>query len=252
MMLGGFFLFSMATLFPGNPILVFLIPVVLGFGVGWFVYWLAIRTLAGQPVFVTIIVTICLGMIIEGIVYLAWGARILYPLGTLGLSNTPHFLPGGLRFSTFEIASITGAFIYIGGLFLFYRFSSIGKQMRAASEDPMLASYRGISISMVLGVSWGIATLGAMLGGVFHATNINLQTGMSFIGLKAFPAAMVGGMDSLIGVIPGAIIMGTVEVLAAIYGSPLIANVAPMGVLLVVLIIWPWGFFGTKEEIERV
>ncbi|MBW1944875.1 MAG: branched-chain amino acid ABC transporter permease, partial [Deltaproteobacteria bacterium] len=79
-----------------------------------------------------------------------------------------------------------------------------------------------------------------------------LDPGMFIIGLKAFPVVLVGGLDSLVGVIPGAFAVALAEVIAIHYISPQASEVAPFAVLLVMLLIRPWGLFGTKEELERV
>ena len=75
---------------------------------------------------------------------------------------------------------------------------------------------------------------------------------LGFVALKALPVALLGGMDSIIGVIPGALIIAAVEVAAMQYVDPLVSSVMPMIVLLLVVIVYPWGLFGTREEIERV
>ncbi len=75
---------------------------------------------------------------------------------------------------------------------------------------------------------------------------------MAIIGLKAFPAALVGGLDSLAGALVGSLIIGAAEVLSIQYIDPLLSDVAPFAVLIVMLIVRPWGLFGTREELDRV
>ena len=87
---------------------------------------------------------------------------------------------------------------------------------------------------------------------MIQACDSGLDPSMFVIGLKAFPVVLVGGLDSLAGVIPGAFVVALAEVLAINYISPQASEVAPFAVLLCMLLIRPWGLLGTKEELERV
>jgi branched-chain amino acid transport system permease protein len=75
---------------------------------------------------------------------------------------------------------------------------------------------------------------------------------MALIGLKAFPAALVGGLDSLVGALLGGLIIAAAEVLLIYYVDPLLSDVVPFLVLLAMLIVRPWGLLGTREELDRV
>jgi len=72
------------------------------------------------------------------------------------------------------------------------------------------------------------------------------------IGLKAFPAALVGGLDSLLGALLGSLVIAAAEVLMVHYVDPLLSDVVPFGILLAMLIVRPWGLFGSREELDRV
>ena len=84
------------------------------------------------------------------------------------------------------------------------------------------------------------------------ALDSGLTSSMPIIGLKAFPAALVGGLDSLAGALIGAVIVAGAEVLLIYYVDPLLADVVPFLVLIAMLIVRPWGLFGTREELDRV
>jgi branched-chain amino acid transport system permease protein len=84
------------------------------------------------------------------------------------------------------------------------------------------------------------------------ALDSGLEQTMVVIGLKAFPAALVGGLDSLVGAIAGALIVAAAEVLLIHYVNPLLADVVPFLVLIAMLMVRPWGLFGTREELDRV
>ena len=87
---------------------------------------------------------------------------------------------------------------------------------------------------------------------MIQACDSGLEPEMFVIGLKAIPVVMVGGLDSLGGVILGAFVVAASEILAINYISPQASEVAPFAVLIGMLLIRPWGLFGTKEELERV
>jgi branched-chain amino acid transport system permease protein len=104
----------------------------------------------------------------------------------------------------------------------------------------------------VFAFAWGISTFTASTAGMLVAMDKGLDSTMVMIGLKAFPAALVGGLDSLFGAILGALIIAVIEVLLIQYVDPLLSDVVPFLVLIVMLSIRPWGFFGTREQLDRV
>jgi branched-chain amino acid transport system permease protein len=124
--------------------------------------------------------------------------------------------------------------------------------MRAAGERALLASQRGIDFHGVFALSWALAAFAGGLAGIIYSSNVRLEPSLDVLGLRAFAVALVGGLDSLAGVIPAAILVAAVEVLSIRYGNPLFSDVSPFLCLLVMLLVRPWGLFGTKEELERV
>jgi len=116
----------------------------------------------------------------------------------------------------------------------------------------LLAAQRGISLHAVYALTWSLATFTGALAGILMSLDSGLDATMVVIGLKAFPAALVGGLDSLVGALLGALIIATAEVLMIHYVDPLLSDVVPFFVLIAMLIVRPWGLFGTKEELDRV
>src|SRR5204863_2070058 len=98
----------------------------------------------------------------------------------------------------------------------------------------------------------GPSTLTGSLAGMLMALDSGLDATMTIIGLKAFPAALVGGLDSLIGALAGSLIVAAAEVLLIHYVDPLLSEVVPFLVLIAMLIVRPWGLLGTREELDRV
>jgi branched-chain amino acid transport system permease protein len=137
-------------------------------------------------------------------------------------------------------------------LFAFLRLSPLGIQMRAAGQRALLAAQRGIDFHAVFALSWALAAFAGGLAGIVYSSNVRLEPSLDVLGLRAFAVALVGGLDSLAGVIPAAILVAAVEVVSVRYGNPLLSDVAPFLCLLAMLLVRPWGLFGTKEELERV
>ena len=135
---------------------------------------------------------------------------------------------------------------------MFLRRTRWGIRMRAVGQNPLLAAQRGIGLHGIYALAWSLATFTGGLVGMLIASDSALDQGMVVIGLKAFPAALVGGLDSLLGTLLGALIVATAEVLLIHYVNPLLADVVPFLVLLATLIVRPWGLRGTREELDRV
>jgi len=125
-------------------------------------------------------------------------------------------------------------------------------RMRAAGQNPLLAAQRGINLHVIYALAWGLSTLTGALAGMLIALDSGLTGTMVIIGLKAFPAALVGGLDSLAGALFGALIVAAAEVLLIHYVDPLLSDVVPFLVLIAMLVVRPWGLFGTREELDRV
>ena len=252
MMLGGYAFFTLVSATPGQPIVAVPAALFVSFLVGVAVYFVVMRPMAGHPLFSAVLVTVSLGILLRGLVILGWTADIKYPLAVAGYQNTPRRLPGGAVLSDVDLLSILTAGALLLGLWLFFTKSRLGIQMRATAENPRLAAQRGINIHLVFAVSRGISTFAAGLAGVLYASSVRLDPEIGVIGLKAFPVALVGGLDSLPGVLPAGLAIALLETLAIKYVSPLLSEVVPFLVLLLMLCVRPWGLLGTREEIERV
>jgi len=252
MMIGAYMLFTTASLFGGHPVVALVTALALGLAVGLVVYGMLMRHMTGESVFAAVLVTIALGILLRGVMVLVWTGRLRYPLEDLGWRNPPLPLGGGAVISGAALATILiMAAVYLG-LFVFFRFSRWGIRMRAAGEDARLAAQRGIRLHGVYAFAWGMATFTAGIAGMLLSLDSGIDEAMVIIGLKAFPAALVGGLDSLLGALIGSLIVAAAEVLAIHYIDPLVSDVVPFLVLLLMLMFRPWGLFGTKEELERV
>jgi branched-chain amino acid transport system permease protein len=139
---------------------------------------------------------------------------------------------------------------------LFFKYSRMGLAMRATAFDQQVAQSMGISIKHVFAMSWAISAMVSALAGVVTGMVSGVSSGLSVIGIKVFPAVIVGGLDSIIGAVVGGLIIGVLENLAEFTDSQFLHwgnmfTIAPFYVLIVILMIKPYGLFGT-ETIERV
>ena len=251
MMLGAYLLLATASLFSGHAAMALGAAVVLSLVVGLLVYVFLMRKMTGEMVLAAILTTVALGILIRGLVVLLWSAQQQYPAQALGVPN-PSLVIGSARISLWSaVLVLTNAAVY-GGLFAFLRFGRWGIRMRAAGQNPLLAAQRGIKLHSVYALAWSLSTLTGALAGILMALDFGLTTSLPVIGLKAFPAALVGGLDSLAGALVGALIIAAAEVLLIYYVDPLLSDVVPFLVLIAMLIVRPWGLFGTREELDRV
>ena len=250
--LGGYLLFAVTAAVGGAPALSIPLAAALAALAGFVIYRLLMRPMAGHPIFAAVLVTVTLGILLRAAIVLVFTDRIRYPLPMLGLSNPPRHLPGGAVVSTFDLLTVATAAALFLGLFLFLHLSPLGIQMRAAGEKALLASQRGIDFHLLFALSWALAAFSGGLAGILYANNVRLEPSLDVLGLKAFAVALVGGLDSLAGVIPAALLVAAVEVLTVRYGNPLLSDVSPFLCLLAMLLVRPWGLFGTREELERV
>ena len=252
MMLGGYALYATATTVTASPAVAVPLALAAGTVTGVLVYVLLMRPMAGHPVFAAVLVTVSLGILLRVAVVLAYTDQVRYPAQVMALSNDPVRLPGGAAVSTFDLLTVAATVVLIGGLIAFLRGSRLGIRMRAAAERPLLAAQRGIDFNAVFALSWGLAALAGALAGSLYASNVRLDPSLGVLGLKAFAAALVGGLDSLGGVVVGALVVAGVEVLTIRHINPLLSEVSPFLCLLVMLLVRPWGLWGTREELERV
>jgi branched-chain amino acid transport system permease protein len=252
MMLGAYMVLATASLFSGHPAMALGAAIGLSLAVGALVYIFLMRKMTGEMVLAAILTTVALGILIRGVVVLIWSAQQQYPAQALGVPNPSLVLWGDARISMWSavlVATNTSAY---AALFFFLRFGRWGMRMRAAGQNPLLAAQRGINLHGVYALAWSLSTLTGALAGILMALDSGLTSSMPIIGLKAFPAALVGGLDSLAGALIGAVIIASAEVLLIYYVDPLLSDVVPFLVLIAMLIVRPWGLFGTREELDRV
>lgn len=252
MMFGAYFFLTMASLSGGRGVVAVTLTLVLSLALGLVVYLALLRWMTGQSVLAAVLMTIALGTLLRGLAMLFWSPTQQYPGSLLGWTNPALALPGGARMSAADVALVATAAAVFLALYLFLRFTAFGIRMRAAGRNPLLAAQRGINLHRIYAMAWALSTLLAGAVGMLLSLNLGVDNTMAVIGLKAFPAALVGGLDSFLGALLGAFICATAEVILIQYVDPLLSDVVPFFVLLAVLAVRPWGLLGSREQFDRV
>jgi len=204
-----------------------------------------IRPILGQPTFAIVMLTI-------GIGYVARGAITMVP----GMGTDTQLLPVPYKDATLALAgvvlgveqlvviAVTALLSLL--LFALFRFTKIGIAMQAASQNQLAAYYMGIPVQRLNGLVWALAAAVAAIAGILLAPITFVHANMGFVGLKAFPAAVVGGFTSLPGAIAGGLVIGVVESLAGFFLPEGVKDVAAYVVVLLMLMVRPNGLFGEQ------
>lgn len=232
-----------------------LVAVLLAAAVGWVVERLAIRPMIGEPLFAVVLITIALDIIIRTITVDLIGPDPR-PLGTPWGSEVVQLGPGLIAKA--EIATIVVAILCLLGIGWFFR-TRIGVAMRATAFDQEAAMAQGISAGQIFSLAWMIGAGLAAIAGIFSSVfprSVGVAAATAFFAFRALPAVVIGGLDSIIGAVAGGFIIGLAEVYAGAYlefeflGTGF-AGVMPYIVMMAVLLVRPYGLFGT-EEVRRV
>ena len=246
MMLGAYGLYATAALFGGHPGLAIAAAAVLALTVGIAVYVALMWRMTGESVLAAVLATIALGILLRGAMILAFGTQTQYPLRDLGWSNTSVPILGA-RISAVGLALVLATALVYAGLFAFLRFA-LGNP--PARRWPTSAARRAARHRLhgIYALAWGLATFTGGMAGMLIACDAGLEGTLVIIGLKAFPAALVGGLDSLVGALVGSLVVAAAEVLLIHHVDPLLSDVVPFAVLLAMLAVRPWGLFGTRKS----
>ena len=222
--------------------------IVASMALGFIVFWTMIRRIMGEPPYVGLMMTVGLGTIFNGLMIVLFGGGMLaVPTGLAGFIQLDS-----MRLPSAEIVAAVGAWLAIMVILLLYRATNLGLQMRAVAEKVTLSAHRGVNVDRTVALSWVIGVTAFGMAGVLHGERAYVALSASVIGINALIASLIGGMDSLKGVIIAAFIVAVAENLTALYLDPRYVLVAPVMMLFVILIIRPWGLFGTVEEFKRV
>tara|TARA_B000000609_G_scaffold116035_1_gene90345 strand:+ start:1578 stop:2498 length:921 start_codon:yes stop_codon:yes gene_type:complete len=223
-----------------------------------------LRPMVGEPVFSVAILTIGIDILLRTFLdnWIGLNPRYLGdPFPSYGNFGSISF--GGVVLKYLEISAFITAVLVIILLSVFFKKSKYGVAMRATSFDQEAALAQGIDVGKIFALVWFIAGLLASFAGFFITGGFNTLTQLSFISaLRALPAVVIGGLDSIPGAVVGSLIIGLTQGYVAYFQTNLeglvgfslgsgFSLVAPYLIMFVILLIKPDGLFGT-EEVERV
>ena len=247
MMIGGFIGLSAMTVIGMPFALAFVVTIAAMALVGMGTERLVLRPLLGQPAFTVVMITIGLGYLARGVVTMIpyWGTET-------------HTLPvpwkdeviwiggegSGLVVSVEHLVIILATVALVALLYVFFRYTRLGIAMQATSQNQLAAFYMGIPVRRVNMLIWGLSSAICGVAGLLLAPITFVHANMGFVGLKAFPAAVVGGFGSIPGALVGGLVIGIVESLAGFYLPEGFKDIAAYVVVLVMLVVKPNGLFG--------
>jgi len=257
--LGAFLVYNATATWDLPFWLAVLVSMGLGALLGVVLERLVLRRMVGRPVYAVILVTVGILLLIEPIVTTIWknpGTNIETPWGLEKVTI------GDVNILQVDVATILLAAAVLGAFFAFFRYTKYGVAMRATAVDQEAALAQGINVRRIVALSWAIAGVVAVLAGTMLGAGAGPGTGLGIgitvISLKALPAVVLGGLDSPAGAVVGGLIIGILEVLTAGYQSDVLpflpagfAAVMPWVVMLIVLVVRPYGLFGTRD-VRRV
>lgn len=246
-MIVAYLAWTIATTVTGNVFVVMggaiLGAVVLGLAIERIV----MRPMLGEPLFASVMVTVALAVILRASITFLWDA---YPHALdVGVGRDVVRL-GGIGLRGAQVAAIVTLLALLGGFFVFFRYSRIGIAMRAVAADDRAALLMGVSAARIHALAWAASSVIAGIGGVLFAMVYDLSPSMFQLGLKSFPATILGGLDAVIGSGVAGLIIGVTENLAGGYFSPGLKDIAGFLMIIVVLMVRPFGLFGEREIVR--
>lgn len=254
LMFGAYFCFSMVVQFRIPWFWAFVITLLFSIVLALLVERLILRPMIGEPIISIIMVTIGLSSVLKSIVQAIWGTQIQ-------VYDPPLFPDAPITVAGIPISQVYlwsfGLSIVLLILFgFFFKYSKAGVAMRATAFSNQVALSMGISVKHIFALAWCIASVVSAIGGILIGNINGINIGLAHFGLKVFPAVILGGLDSILGAALGGIIVGVLEnlsdgILKTLFGLQGIKEVAPFVFLVIILMVRPYGLFGT-EEIERV
>jgi branched-chain amino acid transport system permease protein len=229
------------------------IALVFMFAFGVAIQVIILRPMIGEPIISVIMVTIALSTTFQAATKWIFGVN-LQPFPQVFATSAITLL--GIQIQTVYLMSLSVSIAMIAGMAWFFSVSKYGLAMRATAFNQQVAQSLGISVKNVFAVAWAISATVSTVAGVVVAIVNGVSAGLSAYGIKVFPAVILGGLDSIGGAVLGGIIIGLLENISHFVDAEYLHwgnlyEIAPFYVLIIILMIKPYGLFGT-EDIERI
>ena len=211
---------------------------------GVLIHMVLIQPLSGRPMLSVIMLTIALSIALRSLIEIVFGPQgrsLTTPLPTGVL------MLGSVRISYLHLTAALVSWVCMAGFGLFFRFTSVGLLMRASADNHEAAVVSGINVNTMNRLAWAIGSTLAAVGGLFLGQLQIASTELEGIGLLALPAVVIGGMQSIPGAIVGGLLVGIIEQMASTYISPKSSDIVIYVLLMLILMVRPWGLFGQRE-----
>ena len=220
---------------------------------GILVQTVVLRPLIGEPVISIVMVTIGLSIFFQALLKWMFGVFVQPFPQVFDTKSVQIF---GLNVESAYLMSLAISLVIMVGFAYFFKFSKMGLAMRATAFDQQAAQSMGVSVRRVFATAWAISSVVSALAGVVVGLVSGVSASVATVGVKVFPAVIVGGLESIIGAVLGGLIIGLLEGIAQFVDSEYLQfgnliTIAPFYAMLLILLIKPYGLFGTKT-IERV
>jgi branched-chain amino acid transport system permease protein len=213
--------------------------------IGSITYGALLRRLAGRPHWAPAIVTMGVALVIDAVIAMVWGSSSVF------LDAPVHWsvlrLGPSARLTSNDLIAIGSAAVLFVAVLVFLRATRVGVQMRAAAEHALLASQTAIRIDRMFALGWGFSAMVAAVGGISYAFGTTLTPSSVSIGILGLAPALVGGLDSVEGVVVGSILASLVINFSILYLGSGATDVTSSLLVLVILLVRPFGFFGTRD-----
>jgi len=247
-MLTAYTSWSIATALGTDAVSSVLVAVVVGAVLGLLCERLVMRPMLGEPVLSVVLVTVGLAVVLRSVVTMVWGAAP-HKFEVAGADTILNL--GGIGMRASQVSVICVLLLAVAGFWFFLRRSRFGVAMRAVAADEKTARLMGVSTARVQAVAWAAASGLAGLAGAFFAVIYGLAPTIYELGLKAFPATVLGGFDAVLASGLSGLAIGVLENMVGGYLPSTLKEIAGFLLILVVLMVRPFGLFGEKR-IERV
>lgn len=221
-------------------------------GIGMVIERVALRPLINESMLALVMATIALGAILRGGTALVWPEQSREPVGVLPEGKYEIL---GFNVSALTVWAAVGALVLLVMVGAFFSWTKLGLAMQAVADDRVAAQSLGINLRAVNATSWALAGAVASVAGFVWGARIGIDGNLIVLGALIFPVVILGGLESMLGVVFGGIVVGVVGSLSAGYLDASLgggfSSVSPLILLIVVLLVRPYGLFG-RPDIERV
>jgi len=212
--------------------------------IGGLIYWLIFARLVGAETFITSVATVGLGILVEAVALLIWGPTTILVKAPFS-ARTSYHLWGQFHLTPLDVFTFATTAVVFAAVLTGLHRSRVGLRMRAVADNTRLAAFNGVNVVRTSTLAWALGAVTAGLAGVVYLLGTQPDPGSVFsLGLAAFPAILLGGLDSIAGSLVGGLVIGLGQAAIGVYVGGDWQDVVAYAALLVILLVRPQGMFG--------